>query len=386
MDTLLPGVGLDDADGLLAADREGLLRSAALSGAQVRAAAVAAEEGALAALSTSRPRSLVLVARRGSALSAVETVSAAFARQFAVPVVAADHAPSWVGPLDVVILAGDDAGDPVLVESVDRAVRHGCEVVVVAPEGGPLQAAGSGRAITLPPRVVVPDPFAMAGYIAAIATVLAALEGSLHDGVQIDLMACADALDHEALLNHPQRETYENPAKSLVEKVTNHRVVIAADSAASRAIASHASQIFVRIGGQLAPDADLADVLSGLPVLASVSVPPGFDPIFHDPQLDGPPPVAPLRVLLLATNRGRAEAERRSALLRGNAVLVVPEHAADGKLPGVELQHGLPREGSRSSGAEEQSDRGKMKELCELMVLASRLEMAAVYVQMVGSH
>ena len=40
-------VDLDDTEGLLEADRDGLLRAAASAGAQVRATAAAVEEGAL---------------------------------------------------------------------------------------------------------------------------------------------------------------------------------------------------------------------------------------------------------------------------------------------------------------------------------------------------
>lgn len=384
MDTLLPGVGLDDADGLIAADREGRLRHAALSGAQVRAAAVAAEEGALSAVVASRPRSLVLVARRGAAVSAVHLVSAALAREFVIPVVVTDHAPSWVGPLDVVVIAGDDPGDPVLVESVDRAGRRGCETVVIAPAGGPLQAAAAARAVSLPPRVTVPDQFALAGFVAAIVTVIQSLRGGLHTGAGFDLMSCADALDHEAMLNHPQRDVYENPAKSLAEKMIGHRTVLSADSPGTRVIASHASQAFVRVGGFLAPDADLAEVLNGLPLLVA-SVPPDYDPLFHDPELDGPAPAAPLCIVLLATTQERTELERRAAMLRGNAVLVLPEHTGGAEIADA-AQPGRQAEGSGGIVATAERDRGKMRELCELMVLASRLEMAAVYLQMAGSH
>lgn len=43
-------IDLEDAEGLLAADREGLLRAASSAGAQVRAIAAAVEEGALESL------------------------------------------------------------------------------------------------------------------------------------------------------------------------------------------------------------------------------------------------------------------------------------------------------------------------------------------------
>ena len=56
-------IDLEDTDGLLAADREGLLRAASTAGAQVRAVAAARDEGALESLrADGRPRSVIWVA------------------------------------------------------------------------------------------------------------------------------------------------------------------------------------------------------------------------------------------------------------------------------------------------------------------------------------
>ena len=64
-------IDLDDTDGLLDADRDGLLRAAASAGAQVRATAAAVEEGALASLAgDARPRTIIWVAGRGPAEAA----------------------------------------------------------------------------------------------------------------------------------------------------------------------------------------------------------------------------------------------------------------------------------------------------------------------------
>jgi hypothetical protein len=64
-------VDLDDTDGLLEADRGGLLRAAATAGAQVRATASAVEEGALDSVTDGdRPRTVIRVAGRGPAESA----------------------------------------------------------------------------------------------------------------------------------------------------------------------------------------------------------------------------------------------------------------------------------------------------------------------------
>ncbi|MDT5222161.1 MAG: hypothetical protein QOF15_4266, partial [Mycobacterium sp.] len=43
-------IDLEDADGLIAADRDGLLRAASTAGAQVRAVAAALDEGELESL------------------------------------------------------------------------------------------------------------------------------------------------------------------------------------------------------------------------------------------------------------------------------------------------------------------------------------------------
>ena len=64
-------VDLDDNEGLADADRDGLLRAAAMAGAQVRATAAAVDEGALSPLAgTDRPRTVVWVGGRGAAEAA----------------------------------------------------------------------------------------------------------------------------------------------------------------------------------------------------------------------------------------------------------------------------------------------------------------------------
>jgi hypothetical protein len=61
-------VDLDDTRALLEADRDGLLRHAAMAGAQVRSTAAAVEEGALESVAADhRPRSVIWLARRGPA-------------------------------------------------------------------------------------------------------------------------------------------------------------------------------------------------------------------------------------------------------------------------------------------------------------------------------
>ncbi len=143
-------IDLEDTEGLLAADREGLLRAASSAGAQVRAIAAAAEEGALDALrADDRARSVIWVAGRGPAETAGAILAATWGGSASQPIVLAAEAPPWVGPLDVLIVAGDDPGDPALVSAAATGVRRGARVVVAAPYEGPLRDSTAGRATVL---------------------------------------------------------------------------------------------------------------------------------------------------------------------------------------------------------------------------------------------
>src|SRR5258708_16092846 len=80
-------VDLDDVEGLLAADRDGLLRAAAMAGAQVRATAAALDEGDLDALKSDEPpRTVIWVAGRGNAETAGTMPAATPGRSGGAPV------------------------------------------------------------------------------------------------------------------------------------------------------------------------------------------------------------------------------------------------------------------------------------------------------------
>ncbi|MGA8330918.1 MAG: TobH protein, partial [Mycobacterium sp.] len=80
-------IDLDDAEGLLAADREGLLRAASMGGAQVRAVAAALDEGALDSVLGDRPRTIIWVAGRGTAETAGTLLAAISGGSAAAPIV-----------------------------------------------------------------------------------------------------------------------------------------------------------------------------------------------------------------------------------------------------------------------------------------------------------
>ncbi len=84
-----PLFDFDDASALIEADVDGILRSAALGGAQIRASVSAADEFLRDRLQGIHPRSVVLVAGGARAGRAAELVVALLSDRCAVPLVAA---------------------------------------------------------------------------------------------------------------------------------------------------------------------------------------------------------------------------------------------------------------------------------------------------------
>ena len=349
-------VDLDDTDGLADADRDGLLRAAAMAGAQVRATAAAIDEGALSALAgLQRPRTVVWVGGRGAAEAAGAMLGAAMSGSAGEPLVLAADSPPWIGPLDVLIVAGDDPADPVLVNAAATAVRRGASVVAAAPYAGPLRDATAGRAAVLEPRLWVPDDFGLCRYLAAGLATLAAVD----PGVPADLSALADELDAEALRNGIKREVFTNPAKALAGRMAGRSVVLAGDCPATRALARHGAAVLLRVAGQTVAAVGLADVIialrsGGLAAQAAGTV----DTLFHDEEIDGPLP-GRHRVVALSLTAERPVLSARVAGLE------------DIDLLGAE-DTGEADAGPATEGRVEQ----------QLAVLALRLEMAAVYLRL----
>ncbi|WP_149360743.1 tobH protein [Lolliginicoccus suaedae] len=370
MNTLAPGFDLDDGATLASADRSGLLRHAALSGAQARAVNTAVAEGLLDRLPGSRPRALVIVARRAVPVAASHLILDAAAAELSFPAVVVDHAPTWIGPLDVVIVMGDDPGDPEMVAAVDRAVRRGCGVVVATPSEGPMRAAGAPHAIAMPPRVPVPEIFATCGYAAVLLAVLRHI-GPTEPIESIALDAIADVLDDEALRGHPERELLSNPAKSLASKLLGHRVVFAGDSTGDQVLARHAASAMLRVAGMVSAAASLAEVVEVFDQLAGPAAESDVDPIFHDPEIDGPIGADPVKVMIVSRGTPRQGTRSRAALLGSAAdyLFANPEEPSGPPHPGMDAP-------ARSLG----------QVLADTLQLCVRMDMAASYARLARSH
>ena len=356
-------VDLDDTDGLLEADRDGLLRAAALAGAAVRATAAAVDEGALESVTgDQRPRTVIWVSGRGAAEAAGTMLAAALAGSVGEPLVVAAESPPWIGPLDVLVAAGDDPGDPVLVTAAATAVRRGARVVVAAPYEGPLRDATAGRAAVLAPRIPVPVEFGLCRYLAAGLATMQAVDPSS----RTDLSALADELDAEALRNSAGRELFTNPAKALAERISGRQAVLVGDCPATLALARHGAAVLLRVAGQPVAAAGLADALVALGIGMGAGRSTGFtDPVealFHDEEIDGPLPTR-TRVLALTL---AAERQMLAARVAGfdDLDLVGVEDVGDAG--------SIPVSGGRTE--------------LQLATLAVRLEMAAVYLRLAGGY
>jgi len=353
---------LEDSAALAEADTAGLLRSVATAGAQLRSAAQAAEEAGVGSLAGSRPRALVLLTRPGSSVHAVPLVSALLGPACPVPVVVAAETPSWIGPLDVLVAHTADAVDRELADSVGRAVRRGCEVVLSAPAEGPIVAAGAGAARLLEPRVPVPPGLDFPRALATLLVTVNALEL-----LRADLDELATDLDRELERDHLSHESFVNPAKALALRLADHTPLLWGTDAPGTALAGYAAATLAAHAAVVAHATDVAEAAraTGLQrVLAS----PSQTDIFHDP-FDDPVEAsgaaaalhAPPRIILLATE----DADPAAAVMR-RAGREWP--SADTLHPVEEIPPGTPNAALRRAA-----------------LLATRFDLASLYLGLAGA-
>jgi hypothetical protein len=312
---------LDDPRRLAEADTDGVLRAAALAGAQVRATAEMADEVGIRRLDGFRPRALVLVTRPGVGPLIADLLVSLLTPACPVPVVVADAVPSWVGPLDVVVADTEDPGDNVLAESVDRATRYGATTVVTAPEHGPVAAAGAGKALLLPPRVAVPPGFGFPRALCAALLVVVRL-GLL----RVNVPALADELDKEAERDHPGHESFVNPAKSLALRVAERVPMLWGLDPVATAVARRAAHVLSGHAGFVCDSSGYPQALTRLALYRAAVRSTSGHSLFADPDDVDNDPTSRLRVLLLSVRTDEvAEHTRRSALgTLSNADVLTP--------------------------------------------------------------
>ncbi|WP_344420448.1 hypothetical protein [Amycolatopsis minnesotensis] len=347
MPMVLDDTLLDDPARLAETDSAGLLRHAAMAGAQVRSTAESAAELELSdRLDVGRPRAFVLLSRPGAGRAAVRVLHALIAAQCPVPVVISDVVPNWVGALDVVFGHTDDPGDRELAASLDRASRYGARVVLSAPGDGPVAASVAGKGVVLTPRVPVPPEFAFPRALASGLLTANAL------GVHVaDVESLADQLDDEAEKDHLGRESFANPAKALALRVAERTPLLWGFDPVAVAVAEHAAFAFAAHAATVCDVAGYQQALARPALHRAALAGNSAQDIFADPDDETGAGAARPRAMLLSVRTGPAADTAR--------------FEAGDRFPGIEV----------ISPAEELD----AEEPVRAGVLALRFELAAVY-------
>lgn len=280
-------IDLDDTEALRASDATGALLHASMAGAQVRAVASTVADGVLEPITGVRPRAVVWIsgrsARARQAAAVVTALAGAVGGPSVPPLVQAARLPAWVGALDVVVISGDDAGDPDLADSVEAACRRGAAVVIDVPREGPVAESADDHVLWLEPLPYVPPHRGVLRHLAAGMAVLTALGAT-----GMDTAVVADAVDTELEGLGPDLATPVNPAKLMAMSVagTDRLLWIHADPVAE-AFCARAVAAFVDVG-RITAASTVSDAVRAAAERAREGAP--VDPLaslFHDDQLDG---------------------------------------------------------------------------------------------------
>ena len=260
-------------------------------GAQVRAVAGAVD--ALSGLYGMNPRSVVVLATGQVAHASARFVNAVRS-PLRLPLVITDTLPGYVGPLDVVIVVGDRADAPDVSRALITADRRGAVTVLVGPARGPILDDAPAATITIPalPTVLGASP---ARAITSIGTVLDLLEEDT-EFVTSRLEEIAQVLDEELEQLSPERDSMVNPGRQLREFADGARLTHTGRPGIGFAVAELVADLWT-LKGIPSGAADLAELAAG--AMSAPAAPPRDD-IFHDPFLDGPGALLPLKTVVWA--------------------------------------------------------------------------------------
>ena len=340
---------LDTPEALAGADRYGLLRGVAESGARVRTAARSAAEAGIPDLTPDgRPRA-VLVAGPGPVAGCVADLFQALgggscpvthiAPTGVAPLPGALRwtLPGWTGPLDLLLLAGPDGSDPGLAELVEQAYRRGCAVVAVTPAGGPLaDAVVQARGLAVPLATTPYDaefdvegaPPAAPGTLWSLLIPLLALADriGLLDAPPEALTRLADRLDTLAERCGPAIATYTNPAKTLAAELADSLPLIWTEGAVAGAVGRHFAAELAGLAGRPALAAELPEALTTHHALLAGALAAGSDPddFFRD-RVEEPAAMHARIVLLREGEPGPLSATRAAHELADERETAVSE-------------------------------------------------------------
>lgn len=297
---------LDDADAVIAADRDRLLFTLAYAGAAVRAALGHIESDGVRRLDAAGTRNLVIVvgAEVAGGAAAIRAISELLEGPPVTICDAIDRDHPWLGAADMVLVLTADGMEQQLTDSLAIASARGSEVLVVAPEGSAVQVgAGRLRARWIPPAGDEPG-----GAFWSALTLVAFLGGAPRD----ELDRLADDLDETAADCGPRSPRAVNAAKVMGEyAATGGGLAVGEDDVSLSAARLFAARALAWAGLPVAV-ADVRRDERGIERAIYRSRREGGDDIFHDPYLDGPtaPPTMTLRIMVLAHGPSSGEQRR----------------------------------------------------------------------------
>lgn len=299
-----PETLLDDPDELARRDSSGLLRATAMAGSLVRQVSHAVAETALSAELPDRARSLVLCGH-GEAASAARALRALAGPEVAAPAVVHDDldAPQWLSVGDVVLALSRTGDDEHSLRTAQMALRRGCALFSIAPEGSPLAVLAAGERspyVPIPPDTV--DGAALWGQMALGVHVLSGMHQQEPHEATLRVSRLADVLDEISTTNGPLTPYQQSPAKILALETQHANILLAADSSVGLAAADRFS---VRMLTCVGLPSQVLSLPGGMGMVASALTGPWVGPerdIFFDPYDDdsGDAPGRPLRIVLFS--------------------------------------------------------------------------------------
>lgn len=209
---------LEDVAAMVAADPGSMLAATATAGAQVRRGMAEANRDEIARIAAAgRPRAIVVTGMGGSGISG-QVIEALANSASPIPVVSSRGygLPSWVGVDDIVISLSCSGGTEETIAAAQEASRRGSKLISITSAGSALHdftesVRGSSTMIVdakgLMPRAsmwTLLTPLLLIGNSLGVVSVPDA-----------DLEQAADIIDAVGEQCAMERETFENPAKSL---------------------------------------------------------------------------------------------------------------------------------------------------------------------------
>ncbi|GAA1472385.1 hypothetical protein P4N68_04050 [Corynebacterium felinum] len=244
----------------------------------------------LADLEGVRPRSLVIVTD-GSVAKECAELALSFFQPLACPVVVCEQMPGFVGALDVVVVLSETGHNVLVQKAVSQVASRGIPVVLCAPKESPLQAEAPDDVIVLDalPTHEGSSVMRFVGLVMAVVD-LADTPALL---VAQKLKDYADAVDEELVQCSPERDEFVNPARELADipgQIVH--VGFVEHGERSAALARLVSRLWSGQGKVCA-------ALNGYELAQARGRNRGAEAdIFHDPLLDGPRQLLPLKAIV----------------------------------------------------------------------------------------